>query len=179
MFPFMIMQMLLFLLGIMVVLIVRKVLRGYLPRLIVSSGIYIVLVLAIEYWRYEGNVQRAVDKGELMFSIWGFILYFPLLWWFVKNIIRVFINMLRYGVRTNDTIDWSDPSDWCNYMTVDIPFVVVSIVIICPLVFFCICFFGYGMYSIMIIRGLAELLQVLDQWVPESKVRNDRSMAQS
>lgn len=161
-FPLILMQVITFSLGVLAVVITKKCLNGYKLQLAVSSGVTIALLLAFEGWKCGGNLRMATDSCEILLSWWGQFLYFPLLLSMIKFIgtsIRGAIDhkaMANYYKNNPHSTPYSDV-DSAKHSILCVRDIILCIAMPIVIIFF----FYYGMCSLMIVRAVAELLNIL------------------
>lgn len=173
--------------GVLAIVIVRKLIREYYLKLFLSSGIIIAVITFLSAF-VERSFTSAIGDGSMFFSWWGFFLYLPMFLWLLKISLLSFMGFFSHKDEVfkclKVSIDAFPGSD-AYYTKCDLrpvgfietigaikhTILCIGYLIMCVIALFVVVyFFNIGMYSLMVIRAVAEFIRIMDKWMPEKTV---------
>ncbi len=171
-----------------IISLISKKTDSYVKKLVITSLIILALEFPISIFVLKGWNGLAAT-GLIFFNRWGIFLVLPLAWFYLKRMFMCFFASLfsanlsiqdfevpetttRYHLKWNDWNDTWDISEtsWTRtrfYSKTNKPALIMYILFILMAIFYLLLIYllyAYGDTNILVIRGIAEEIRILDDW---------------
>lgn len=157
------------LIGFLVVLIVKRIVRNFLLSVLTSSGVFLGVIVFLTSCFGILSVKRLIGGGNLTFSWWGLFIYLPYILGKVKNVFAAIIRFFRNGWRCMDHSGTLEEKTEKFFIWIFILMVVI-LMVVTGFAGIGMFVFDFAMCSLCLVRGFTELIRVMDKWIPKNKL---------